>query len=75
MPPASRLAWPEEILFLMYLEMLNLPPHEFGAKRGLTGIVLASLLTTLCYWRPGETLKLLVGDVVPIVLGTGRRNH
>ena len=60
-PPASRLAWPEEILLLVCLEMLNLLPDDFGGKRRRMGIVLASLLTISCYWRPGETLKILVG--------------
>ena len=33
-PPVSPLACPEEILFLLCLEMLNLPAADFGGKEG-----------------------------------------
>ena len=36
---------------------------------------MATLFTTACYWRPGETLKLAVSDCIAPVLGGGRHGR
>jgi hypothetical protein len=67
-PAVSRLAWPEELVFLIALEILCLPTSVLPQATRMQ-MCLATIFAMGCYWRPSETLGLRVCDCIATVVG------
>jgi hypothetical protein len=68
-PAELRLGWPEELLALIVGAVLDLRRMSWMSARKVWEICLCTLMTMGRYWRPGEPLQLLVGDLFAPVDG------